>query len=58
MKSSLLQKDEEINKIKRNIKNTKLSELEVEVQMYLDECTRLKHMVDELIRSKDPIANP
>lgn len=58
MKVLIQQKDEEIAKIKRNIKSTKLNEFEVEVKLYIDECTRLKHLLDEIVRSKDPISNP
>lgn len=33
----------EIDALKRNIRSTKLSELEVENKMYVDECARLRH---------------
>ena len=35
-----------------------MSEFEVENKMYIDECTWLKHLLDEVLKSKDPIANP
>ena len=36
-------KKDEIEGLKRNIKSTKISEIEVEMKMYMDECTRLRH---------------
>jgi len=36
-------KHEETEALKRNIKSTKVSEIEVEMKMYMDECTRLRH---------------
>jgi hypothetical protein len=43
---------------KKNIKSTKITELEVEMKMYLDECTRLRHQLEEVIKSKDTFADP
>ena len=40
-------KDEEITKIKRSLKATNIQELEVEMKLYVDECTRLRHMLEE-----------
>jgi len=28
------------------------------MKLYVDECTRLKHMLEEVIRSKDPFSDP
>lgn len=36
-------KQEEVEQFKRNIKSTKIAEIEVEMKMYLDECTRLRY---------------
>ena len=51
-------KNEEIEALKRNIKSTKISELESECKMYMDECTRLRHQLEEVIKSKDTFADP
>ena len=51
-------KSEEIEALRRNIKATRLAELEVETKMYLDECTRLRLQLEEVIRSKDTFADP
>lgn len=51
-------KNEEIETLKRNIKNTKITEIEVEMKMYMDECTRLRHQLEEVIKSKDTFADP
>lgn len=44
--------------MKRNIRSSKLSELEVENKMYMDECARLRHQLEEVIKSKDTFADP
>jgi len=43
LQGQLQAKQEEIEGLKRNIKNTKIAEVEVEMKMYMDECTRLRH---------------
>ena len=58
LKMTISTKEDELIWIWRNIKNTKLNEYEVEMKMYIDECTWLKHLLDEVIWSKDPINNP
>lgn len=38
----LAQKREEVELLKRNLKNTKTHETEIEIKMYMDECLRLR----------------
>ena len=58
MQFNLAQRHEEIELLKKNIKSTKITELEVEMKMYMDECTRLRHQLEEVIKSKDTFADP
>ena len=51
-------KAEENEALKRNIKSTKIAEIEIEMKMYMDECTRLRHQLEEVIKSKDTFADP
>jgi hypothetical protein len=51
-------KNEEIERHKRNIKNTKLAEVETEMKVYMEECARLRHQLEEVIKSKDTFADP
>ena len=44
--------------MKRNIKITRQSELEIEVKLYMEECVRLRLQLEEVIRSKDTFADP
>lgn len=46
-------KDDELALIKRSTRATKLLELEVQMQAYIDECTRLKHHLEEILKEKD-----
>jgi hypothetical protein len=43
LQQSVFVKAEEVEQLKRNIKSTKIAEIEVEMKMYLDECTRLRY---------------
>lgn len=54
----IAQKHEECVVLKKNIKSTKTAELEVETKMFSDECVRLRHQLEEVIRSKDTFADP
>ena len=45
-------KDEEILKHKKNIKLTKIFEIELEMKAYIDECTRLRHHLEESLKQK------
>ena len=55
-----------MNSLKKNIKSTKTHELEVrvltypqvELKAYMDECVRLRHVLEEVVRSRDPLADP
>jgi hypothetical protein len=59
LKADLLKKDEESENFRRNIKLTKVNELEVQIKTYQDECLRLRGVLDNVIRSKDPVSkNP
>ncbi|CAG9327191.1 unnamed protein product [Blepharisma stoltei] len=53
LRMDLQAKDEEINKLKKNIKSTRSSEMEIEIQAYIDECTRLRHHLEEVMRQRD-----
>ncbi|OMJ81437.1 hypothetical protein SteCoe_18115 [Stentor coeruleus] len=53
LKNEISIKNDEIIKLKRNIRSTKLNEIELEVQAYIDECTRLRHHLEEIMRQRD-----
>jgi hypothetical protein len=44
--------------LKKNIKVTKIAELEAEMKAYMDETTRMKLQLEEVMRSKDTFADP
>lgn len=35
-----------------------MSEIEVEMKLYIEECQRLRNKVEEIIKSKDTFADP
>ena len=49
IKVQLKEREEEIGSLKRNIKLTQMQEMEIEKQMFSDECTRLSHIIEELM---------
>ena len=49
---------DEVEALKRNIRSTRLSECEIEVKLYAEECARLRHQLEEVIKSKDTFADP
>ncbi|CAG9331210.1 unnamed protein product [Blepharisma stoltei] len=53
LKNEILKKEQEISIIRRNVKATKVEELEVEIKAYIDECTRLKHNLEEALAERD-----
>ncbi len=56
--SQLEYKNEEIENLRRNIRVTRLTEIEVEMKLYIDECQRLRGKMEEVIKSKDTFADP
>ena len=44
--------------LRRNIKSTKISEFELEIKVYMDECSRLRQQLEDVIKSKDTFADP
>ena len=51
-------KRDEVELWKRNLKNTRTHETEIEIKMYMDECLRLRASLEEVIKSKDTFADP
>lgn len=49
MRTEIEEKAATIEKLRKDIKLTKTFELEQEVRTYLDECQRLRLMVDQLM---------
>lgn len=52
LKDQIKIKEEEIAILRKNPKSTKLSEVEIEMQTYIDECTRLRHHLEEIMIQK------
>ena len=52
MKEEIKEKDEKILYLSRNIKSSKIQELEVQSQMYSDECIRLRHVIEEIYQQE------
>ena len=58
LQADVSKKKEEIDLLKGNIRNTKTYETEQEIQIYMEECLRLRASLEEVIKSKDTFADP
>jgi len=45
-------KNGEIERLNKSLKTTKLLEIDIEVKMFMDEATRLKHIIEEILKQK------
>jgi chromosome segregation ATPase len=48
----IVMKNKEIEKLNKNLKTTKLLEINIEIKMFTDEATRLKHIIEEILKQK------
>lgn len=53
LRMEIQEKDKYIEQYKRNIKLCKVSEVEAELQMYIEECLRLRGLLEQTIVEKD-----
>jgi hypothetical protein len=56
-KTELSAKEESIAILKRNMKSSRVMELEEDVKTYSYECNRLKMIIDEILSEKDPLTD-
>jgi hypothetical protein len=52
LKETLKKKQEKLEKVKKHKKNCRMNEIEVEVQTYADECTRLRRHLEEITQQR------
>ena len=50
LKYEVVKRDEELEVLRKNIKNTRTQEFEQELQTYHDECLRLRSLTEELLK--------
>lgn len=50
LKYEVVKRDDELEVLRKNIKNTKTKEYEQEIQTYSEECQRLRSITEELIK--------
>lgn len=50
LKFEVVKRDEELEVLRKNIRNTRTQEFEQELQTYHDECLRLRTVVEELLQ--------
>ena len=50
LKYEVVRREEELEVLRKNIKNTKTKELEQEISSYRDECLRLRSVIEEILK--------
>lgn len=58
VKQEMQFKDDEITRLKKNIRSTRYHEMETEIKMYIEEWNRLRALAKDIIVSKDPLMDP
>lgn len=53
LKTQISSRESAATKLAKNIKSAKHGELELEIQAYIDECTRLRHHLEEIMRQRE-----
>lgn len=51
MKIDMVRKEEELETYKRSVKQTKMIEHDIELKAFKDECTRLRHLLEDTLRN-------
>lgn len=51
LKFDLGRREEELDILRKNIKGTKIQEIEIEIKAYKDECSRLRLVLEDIMRS-------
>lgn len=50
LRTETTKKDEELEVLRKNIKNTKVTETDVEMKTYKEECSRLRSLIDDMVK--------
>ena len=58
LKTIIKERDTEIDAIKKNYKYTRINELEIDLKVYVEELVRMRNILDQVIKSRDPLSNP
>lgn len=53
LKLEVQEKDRLIEQLRRNIKMSKYQEIEIEMTVYIDECLRLRHQLEQVLTEKN-----
>jgi cell division protein FtsB len=51
LKYELDSKEQAVDKLKKDLKLSKSGEIEIELQQYIDECLRLRRLLEEVMSS-------
>jgi hypothetical protein len=50
LKFDLSKKDEDLENVRKSLKNTRQQEIDVEIKTYIDECQRLRQLLSDMLR--------
>jgi uncharacterized coiled-coil DUF342 family protein len=51
LKTECIRKEEELEQIRKSLKNTKHQEYDIEVKAYIDECQRLRQVLTDMLQA-------
>lgn len=49
LKFECLRKEEELESLKKSLKNTRQQEMDIEVKAYIDECSRMRQLFQDML---------
>ncbi|CAI2364847.1 unnamed protein product [Moneuplotes crassus] len=52
------QKNSEIDELKKAYKHTRINELETDQKVYIEELMRMRNILEQVLKTKDPLMNP
>lgn len=58
LKTVIKERDAEVEDLKKNYKYTRITELETDLKVYVEELIRMRNILEEVMKSKDPLSDP
>ena len=50
LKAECQKKEEDLDNVRKSLKNTRQQEIDIEIKTYIDECQRLKQLLSDMLR--------
>ena len=50
LKAECSKKEEDLDNVRKSLKNTRQQEIDIEIKTYIDECQRLRQLLSDMLR--------